>query len=447
MNKLDQFCTEKNLAESTKGLYNAAVSTYEEICSMTLDDLILEADTEELEGIRWKDRKIKNRLIIFRKWLFENKSEGTANRYLNCIQTIYRHYELELHTLPSYSSKNIDKTYEKRFEDIPNKSEIIDAYYETSSCGECIILLGISSGLSKIDMLKMNVEELIIAFEKYFKLNSISFIRANDLLDVLFQLKEYDELIPVFEGERQKTGSRYTTFASPEFSERVLHYLIGRDMDIKEKYQKTISEANEDINELLGVKECFNSKEEILSFIEDFLLTHDDDGLTKIYNKVNNTPERLEYNHKVFDITAAHLSYSFRKINNKLNFGKVGKFTKFRCHQLRAYHASTLLNLEENAFTESEVDALQGRKKDKTHRAYFTESLSKLYAKYYESVDNVMLFKEIHGISPETVEKLEKENNFYKKEIVRNERKMEEQQKTIDEIIRNQRELEALLGL
>lgn len=58
-----------------------------------------------------------------------------------------------------------------------------------------------------------------------------------------------------------------------------------------------------------------------------------------------------------------------------------------------------------------------------------------------------MLFKSIHGIDEEAYEKLNAENNFYKKEIVKNEQKLEEQQKTINKIISNQRELEALLGL
>ncbi len=449
--KLEQFCTQKKLAEGTKGLYSAAVDNYEKVCSMTLDELLDEADFEEENGIRWKKRKVKTHLMDYREWLFENKAEGTANRYLNCIQTIYRHFEIELHELPSFNSKAIDKTYEKRFEDIPKKSELKDAYYEASNCGECIILLGISSGLSKVDMLKMSVDDLIISIEKYFELQSIPFSRAPELLDILLQLKEYDVIIPIFEGERQKTKSRYTTFASPEFTERVISYLIGRNADIIEKYESTVNECSEELNYLLNMDIEFNSKEEIMNFISDYpakfrLSPAEIDELDKIYNKVD-VPERLELKHKLFDITPAHLSYSFRKINNKLHLGKVGKTTKFRCHQLRAYHASTLLNLEENAFTESEVDALQGRRKDKTRRAYFTESLSKLYNKYYESVDSLMLFKEIHGISKETVEKLEKENNFYKKEIVRNESKLEEQQRTIDEIIKNQRELEAMLGL
>lgn len=449
MDKLEQFTTEKDLAESTAGLYRSAVKAYEKCCSTNLNELLDEADKEEEDGVRWKKRKVKEHLMSFRKCLFESKSEGTANRYMNCIESIYRHFEIELHPLPSFNSKNIDKTYEKTFEDIPTRQELKDAYYEATNVGECIILLGSSSGLSKVDMLKMSVDDLIFACEKYFGLKELQFKREDKLLDTLFTLKEYEVIIPIFEGERQKTRSRYTTFASPEFAERVVQYLIGRDADIKEKYQQTIADANKELNYLFNITDYYSSSEELLKFINSYMVKSNlNDYEVKCLNKIKKSlriPSKLETYHKLFDITPAHLSYSFRKINNKLGLGKVGKNTKFRCHQLRAYHASILLNLEENAFSESEVDALQGRKKDKTRRAYFTESLSKLFNKYYESVDSLMLFREIHGISKETVEKLERENNFYKNEVMKNEKKIGEQESLIKQILENQKKLESLL--
>ena len=451
MDKLEQFIEEKNHRPSTAGLYKSAIHAYEECCGMTLDELLKEADAEEEQGIRWKKRKVKSHLMKYRKGLFESKGEGTANRYLQCVMTVYRHFEIELFTLPSYNSKNVDKAYEKTFEDIPTKQELKDAYYEATNVGECIILLGASSGLSKVDMLKMTVEDLIRAAEKFFELQGISFKREPPLLETLFKLKEFDCVIPVFQGERQKTGSAYTTFASPEFFERTVQYLIGRNAEIKEKYNETIKKANEELNYLFNIQDYYVTHEEIIKFIESYtfnnaLNSYELESLNRINSQLT-IPTQLEYNHKLFSITPAHLSYSFRKINNKLGLGKVGKTTKFRCHQLRAYHASTLLNVETGAFTESEVDALQGRKKDKTRRAYFTESLSKLYNKYYEAVDSLMLFKEIHGISSETVERLEAENNFYKKEIVKNEQKIGEQEVLIKQILENQKQLEAMLNL
>ena len=385
MNKFEEFCEQRQISKSTKALYESCVKLYEEVNSLSLDELIEEADREEEERIRWKKRTLKKRLLDYRKFLYENKSEGTAVRYFSCIKTVYTHFEIEIGALPSFASKQIDKTHEKRFEDIPTKQEIIDAYYEATNVVKCVILFASSSGISKVDLTNLTVGDFIAACG-----DEVS--RNYKLVDQLKQIKGKD-IIPTFEGERQKTGTRFVTFCSPEASEHIIQYLLGRDAHIQKE-----------------------------------------------------TNGQLELTDKLFDISLSHLSYVLRRINDKLNLGTVGKFSKFRCHQLRAFQASTLLNAE-NAFTESEVDALQGRKKDKTHRAYFVESTSKLKAKYEENVDELMLFKQIHGVDEEAVSKLKEENDFFKNELVRNEKKLEEQQKRINEIINNQRELEALLGI
>lgn len=384
--KLETFCTEKNLSDSTRYLYTACAKLYEQVNDgLTLDVLIEEADHEEEEGIRWKHRKLKDRLIRFRNYLFANKSQGTANRYLGCIKTIYRHFEIELQPLPSFNSKQIDLTYQMDYDDLITKQEIIDAYYEANNEMKNIIVFGISSGLSKIDMLNLKVIDFLKACRVNYEDKSI--------LDCLYEIKEKENLIPCFKGCRQKTGVKYITFCSPEAVEHIVQRLLGRDAKLRE-------EGSE-----LKLDDC------------------------------------------LFNISNSHLLYSFQKINNKLGLGKVGKFNKMRCHQLRKFQASTLLNSENIHWTVEEIDTLQGRLQDMTHRAYFHQSTDKLYEKYCACVDELMLFKSINSIDEEAFEQLKKENNFYKKEIVKNENKLEAQQETIDKILQNQRELEALLGL
>lgn len=383
--KLETFCNEKNLSASTQSLYTACVKLYEELNQTTLDLLIEEADQEEEQGIRWKNRKLKQRLIQYRNYLFANKSEGTANRYLGCIKTIYRHFEIELQQLPSFNSKQIDKTYMMDYSDLVTKQEIIDAYYEANNEVKNIIGFAISSGMSKVDMLNLTVRDFVLACK----------VQDNNVLDSLYEIKEKNKenLIPCFKGERQKTGVKYITFCSPESVEHIVQRLIGRNARLVE---------------------------------EGSALTFDD---------------------KLFDISNSHLLYSFQKINNKLGLGKVGKFNKMRCHMLRKYQASTLLNCKEVQWTKEEIDTLQGRLQDKTHRAYLHVSIDSLYEKYCASVDELMLFKSINNVDEEAYEKLKAENSFYKKEIVKNESKLEEQQRKIDLIISNQKELESLLGL
>lgn len=390
MKKIEEFFRDKKLSSSTIRFYKSAISTYQEIIGKTLDELIEEADIEEEKGIRWKNRKIKNHLIDFRNYLYENKSEGTAKRYFAAVKTVYTHFEIELHSLPSFNSKQIDKTYKMDYDDLLTKEQLVDAYYEANNLFKCLITFGISTGLSKIDMLNLTVGDWIKANEKY--------ITTDGLFNQLMELKKQDECIPCFKGNRKKTDSVYITFCSPEAAEHINQYLLGRDAQIRD--------------------------------------AHAED---------NSLPAKLEYTDKLFSVTKEHVTYTFKKINNKLNLGKVGKFGKFRCHMLRKFQASTLLNSEIVTWTVEEIDTLQGRSMDITHQAYFKNSREKLYKKYVECVDELMLFKTIHTVDEDEFEKVKTENNFYKQEIVKNEQIMEAQQKKIDEIKKNQEELEAMI--
>lgn len=380
MNKIEQFFNEKNHADSTKSHYICAIKLYEEITNKSIDELIEEADFEEEAGIRWKKRKIKNYLIEFRNYLYGCKSEGTVKQYMTDIKAIYRHFEIELHDLPTFNSKQIDKTYEMTYQDVLTKEELIDAFHEANNVVKCIILFTSSSGLSKVDLLNLTVDSFIKACD----------VKNDELLEQLYDIKSQKDLIPCFIGERQKTSKRYITFCSPEATSYIVQYLIGRDAAIREEYAAGKGEYSS-----------------------------------------------LQYDDKLFDISESHLSYSLKKINNKLELGFVGKHRKFKCHALRKFHATTLLNIKNNAFSVNEIDTLQGRSMDTTHRAYFHNDKDALLEKYRKHVDELMLF---NGVSKDEYNKIVEENNLKQK-------KLEDQKRTINEIIKNQRELEAMLGL
>ena len=381
----EKLCTDKGLANATKASYFSALKHYQELNGMTLEELLEEADREEEEGIRWKRRKLRERLIEYRNYLYANKGESTAKKYLTTVKTFYIHFEIEIQKLPSFNSNQIDKTYKMTHKDLLTKEELIDAYYEANNLTKCMIVFGISTGLSKTDMLNLTVGDFIVACQDY--------LTETELLNQLLELKKQDNVIPCFEGNRQKTDSRYVTFCSPEATSHIVQYLLGLNAKLQ------------------------------------------DEG------------KELSPDHKIFNISPGWVSRVFQRINNKLNLGKVGKYVKFRCHQLRKFHASTLLNSEIVTWTIEEIDTLQGRSMDKTHQAYFHNSTDKLFKKYYDCVDELMLFQSIHEIDKDAYDKLEQENNFYKQEVIKNEKKLEEQSEIIQRIQENQRELEALLKI
>lgn len=411
MNKLEQFFMERGSSPATRRHYSSSVKLYEELNQLSMDTLIAEADAEEEERIRWKNRKIKQRLINFRNYLYANFTEGSVGTYLTDVKAIYRHFEIELQPLPRFDSKQIQKSYQMTFNDLPTKEELIDSYYEANNVVKCIILFASSSGISRSDMLNMTVADFIRGCGKE--------VSNTTLMSVLDELKHTQNLIPQFDGERVKTRKRYLTFCSPEASEHIVQYLIGRDAQLKSEY-KFLVEKLDSLN--MGTKEYSDTKKQLDSH-----------------------PQCLTLELPLFGISNGHLGYVFNEINNKLNLGKVGGRSKIRCHMLRKYQASMLLNAK-NSFTRDEVDSLQGRSLDKTHRAYFFNEAERLREKYISCVDELMLFKSIDTIDKKEHEKLIKENKLYKKELEAQSTKMVELEQLIEETRKNQRRMNELLG-
>ena len=79
----------KNHSDSTKKIYEIAVGKYTKYFSMTLAELIEEAELEEEQGIRWKKRKLKRRLLAYRHYLLENYSLNSVRTFFYPIIYIY----------------------------------------------------------------------------------------------------------------------------------------------------------------------------------------------------------------------------------------------------------------------------------------------------------------------------------------------------------------------
>ena len=144
--------------------------------------------------------------------------------------------------------------------------------------------------------------------------------------DVLECLENRRDVVPTFYLKRVKTNKFYHTFCSPEASHHIVKYLRSRD--------------------------------------------------------------KLSLDDKVFDFTDASLIYNFKKVNDSLDMGFVGRYRFFRAHSLRKYHASNI------GLSKDHIDELQGRAKTKVHEAYIKTNPKKLKEIYMRAMHNVMVFDE-----------------------------------------------------
>ena len=95
---LNKIQKERNLTHSTIKIFKSALTQYEQINNMTLQELLEEAEQEEEQGIRWKNRQLPQRLLQYQNHLLQKYNQTTAETYMTKVKTFYKHHLIEIHT-------------------------------------------------------------------------------------------------------------------------------------------------------------------------------------------------------------------------------------------------------------------------------------------------------------------------------------------------------------
>jgi len=216
---IDDLTISRNLSKSTESVNKFTIKIYTEFHQMSFQELLEEAEKEEEEGIRWKHRTLKRRLITFRTYLYENYLESSAKVIFTKIKTIYNHYEIEIHKIPAISKRNTLKAAPLTYDDLPTR-EIIQKALEISKPGmRAIILFMTSSGSARRETFNLTIADFIKATYNYHK--------SEDLVEAIQIMDGKDDIIPMWKLKRQKTNKYYITFSSPESTEAIINYLLS----------------------------------------------------------------------------------------------------------------------------------------------------------------------------------------------------------------------------
>ena len=247
---INEFIKVRNLNKRTVYGYNNAIKLYTNFNNMSLSELIKEAENDEENGVRWKNRKIKQRLLNFRVFLQRHYLISTVKVHFQRILTIYRHFEIEIHNLPPINLKNTNKLKPIMFEDLPTKEIIKEAVNITNPLMKAIILFISSSGCARQETLNITIQDFIDATREYHD--------SEDMYEIITILIKRNDVIPTFKLKRQKTNKFYFTFCSPEAVSFILDYLIisKRKLRNEDKLFKTnldylnsyFNEINETLN-------------------------------------------------------------------------------------------------------------------------------------------------------------------------------------------------------
>ena len=334
----------RNLSKRSETSYKTALNSYVKFTKTSMAELIEEAETEEENGLRWKYRKIKKRLIDYRAFLYSNYSPETARTYFGSICSVYRHFEIEIHNLPKFSERKIDNE-PINFSDLPDKEVIHQALKISTPILRAIILFISSSGCARAETMSLTVQDLLDSVSDYYC--------TENIYDMIRELQYKQNIIPTFRLKRQKTNKYYYTFCSPEAFYEICDYL-------------------------LSIKKTVNSTDKLFQLSPDRVIVH------------------------------------FRNINNILNLRNVGKHGRFRTHMLRKFHASQLYN---DGLPMEDIDALQGRGKNRTHQSYFMEDPKKLKEKYIEHINCLTINSDISQLDEKSEEYKQMEEELYNKQM------------------------------
>jgi integrase len=229
---LNDLKTSRNLSKGSIEKYKTVIKNYTNFNQKSFQEMIDEAEEEEEQGIRWKKRKLRIRLLKYREYLIKNYSKNTIRRYSTMIQSIYSQHEIELHNLPRISEKNMHEFPPLSFEDLPDKEIIKLAIKIADPLMRAIILFMSSSGCARKETLNMTIQDFINATKEYHY--------QNNIYAVINELKNKEYIVPMFKIKRRKTAKYYFTFCTPEATTEIINYLktINRELKNHDKLFK-----------------------------------------------------------------------------------------------------------------------------------------------------------------------------------------------------------------
>ena len=222
---LEEISTTRNYVKRTRQTYNTVINNYTSFQGKPLWELLNEAEEEEKQGIRWKDRTLKKRLMDYRQYLYENYLLSTANSNLMRVKSIYKFYEIEVHPLPYLSNRNVKYNTPLTFNDLPTKEVIDQAIQLANPLLKAIILFISSSGCGRAETLNLTIGDFIESVQDY--------TYETDIYKVIMDLHQRNDIVPMFKLKRQKTNQYYYTFCSPEATKAIMDYLLTRNQALQ----------------------------------------------------------------------------------------------------------------------------------------------------------------------------------------------------------------------
>ena len=212
----------RNLSDTTIRGMRYALEDYLRYNKKSFKALLKEAEKEEEDGVRWKHRTLRKRLLKFRTYCYEKHSPSTARRKIGIIKTLYRTFEIELQPLPPMSNKKPE--YKISFDDLPTRTIISEALRIADPLMRAVIFFITSSGCARMELINLTIHDFLEATREYH--------HQTEVYPALERMIGRRDIVPTWRITRQKTGKEYHTFSTPESTASIVSYLLTRKDDL-----------------------------------------------------------------------------------------------------------------------------------------------------------------------------------------------------------------------
>lgn len=343
----------KRATTETSRSYLQSMQMFTEFVGKTPEELITEAETEIKSGLLMRERNIESYLIDFREKMEEQHlAPKTIAVRMAAVMSFYRQYSIQLPVLP----KSLQKARpEMKRRAIPTKDDIREVLKYADTRDRAILLIGVSSGLSVIDIVNLKVGDFKSGYDPESGITTLHIIRT-------------------------KTNYEFYTFLSPEASRAVNDYLDWRE---KQGEYKKVTSDNGYLFILHDIPEIYKRTKE-----EEYRKMSDD-VILKRYRAINkDAGTSSEY----------------------------GEYNLIRSHNMRKLLNSTLLANGASIFF---ADFILGHERDATREAYYRADPKSLKEEYSKYIPFITIEKSLDISESPEYKKIKQENQILQAETAR----------------------------
>lgn len=345
---LIEFLQNLNVRKSTKEIYIKRLKVYCEFTDKTPTQLIEEAEEDEENRIRMKKRRIKKDIMNYMIYLREqNRSPNYITNLIATVKSFYSEYEIEL---PKIRCNLKQEEQLITTQDIITKKQIQQALKYCNTKFKAIILLMMSSGMGSSEIRHLTINDFITS-------QNITIKDSFDIDELLEKLDKKRNEIGTWSIRRFKTNMPYVTFNSPESTAAIIDYLHYRT-----EHRSPGKHIKSTDNFLFEARGNQMSLRGIMAY--------------------------------------------FERLNDRCNFGFLGRQRFFRSHGLRKFFASTLKN---NGMDTIDAEWLIGHKLHPVTGTYIKPDIYRLKKEYMDILPHLSLSSvETITIESEAVKELKK---------------------------------------